>query len=60
MDKGDIGSLVGGVIGVGSGVALGLGPIGVGLVAVAGSYAGHHIADSHHHKSLYSKNYYQK
>ena len=54
VDKGDIGTWVGGLLGVGGGIALGLGPLGVGLLGVATSYAGHHLAEPHHYKPMYS------
>ncbi|MBS3105317.1 hypothetical protein J4234_03620 [Candidatus Woesearchaeota archaeon] len=53
VDKGDIGSLVGGILLGGAAVATGLGVPYVVGAAVAGAIGGHHLAEPHHYKSMY-------
>lgn len=54
VDKGDIGSLVGGILLGGAAVATGLGVPYVIGATVAGAIGGHHIAEPHHYKSMHS------
>ena len=53
VDKGDIGSLVGGLILGGAAVATGLSAPYVVGAAVVGTIGGHHLTDSHHYKPIH-------
>ena len=54
MDKGDLGTLVGIKAGGATAATAGLGaPLIIGASAVGG-YLGHHLAEPHHYKPMYS------
>lgn len=53
VNKGDIGSLVGGLILGGAAVATGLSAPYVVGATVVGAIGGHHLTDSNHYKSVH-------
>jgi len=53
VDKGDIGSLVGGLLLGGATVATGLGVPYIIGATVVGAIGGHHLAEPHHYKPIY-------
>lgn len=54
VDKGDLGTIVGGGIGGAAAVLTGLGPIGIVVAATAGAYIGHNLTEQSHYSPKHS------